>query len=334
MVSAASLQNLTPMPSKWGVATQAIRIPVELTEEIFEMVNQRMQALKEIVLANPKNEWIEVPTDQEDIEEMLAEEPNPVYERMVAEFQAKVVATPEGQAHLAKLEEVRAEWEKLGLLDEPPTSNDALISAIQQPPQAEENINDWLLRQPGYKIETYVLDEGSGELLEQQPPQQEQSTLATKSKQQAKRDRRLNQAKKSGALSGKGFAVSTPKSEIEEKKLLYKNAEILFAKENAKLRKRYADLMQKTLLTCTPGKLQLFEDVTKVCNDFLGSTLKYTTTQLEWEAYFDSKTYYRDFVEGKIPASKTAGGINDQFLSLIFEGLECWVDCYLTVQLG
>lgn len=99
-------------------------------------------------------------------------------------------------------------------------------------------------------------------------------------------------------------------------------------------RVNYADLMQEVLLTCTPGKLQLFEDVTKVCNDFLGSTLKYTTSKSGWEAYLNSKTYYRDFVEGKIPASKTAGGINDQFLSLIFEGLECWIDCYLTVRFG
>ena len=224
----------------------------------------------------------------------------------------------------------------------------ALPTALQneQPPKLEqsqsevcknapvkENFNEWIVRQPGFEIETYVLDEESGELLEQQQLQQpETSTLATK--QQAKRNRRLNQAKKSGALSGKGFAISTQKSEIEEKKLLYKNAEILFAKENAKLRKRYADLMQEVLLTCTPGKLQLFEDVTKVCNDFLGSTLKYTTSESGWEAYLNSKTYYRDFVEGKIPASKAAGGINDQFLSLIFEGLECWIDCYLTVQFG
>lgn len=219
------------------------------------------------------------------------------------------------------------------LPDNPET--DALLETIADAlaPVAEENFNDWIAKQEGYEIESYVLDENSGELLQKQPLQQpETSTLATK--QQAKRNRRLNQAKKSGALSGKGFAVSTPKSEIEEKKLLYKNAEILFAKENAKLRKRYADLMQQTLLTCTPGKLQLFEDVTNVCNDFLGSTLKYTTSKSGWEAYLNSKTYYRDFVEGKIPASKTAGGINDQFLSLIFEGLECWIDCYLTVRFG
>lgn len=219
------------------------------------------------------------------------------------------------------------------LPDNPET--DALLETIADAlaPVAEENFNDWIAKQEGYEIESYVLDENSGELLQKQPLQQpETSTLATK--QQAKRNRRLNQAKKSGALSGKGFAISTQKSEIEEKKLLYKNAEILFAKENAKLRKRYADLMQEVLLTCTPGKLQLFEDVTKVCNDFLGSTLKYTTSESGWEAYLNSKTYYRDFVEGKIPASKTAGGINDQFLSLIFEGLECWIDCYLTVRLG
>jgi hypothetical protein len=337
MVNAASLQNLIPMPSKWGVATQAIRIPAELVEDIFEMVNQRMQALKNAVLANPKNEWIEVPADQEDIEEMLAEEPNPVYEQAVAEFQAKVAATPEGQAHLAKVEEIKAQWQKLGLLDEEPTSNDALISAIQQQPQAEENINDWLFKQPGYEVETYVLDEESGELLEQQQQPQKQSTLAAKqSKQQAKRDRRLNQAKKSGALSGKGFApkqklvTGSGRPDELNGKAFYKAVSALFQKESRIAEENLKVFMREVMLTCSAGKFKIFEDILNHLHHFLvvDLTLKGTMCSAEtWRSYNAYRLDAHERISEKVKPSPKPGGINDRFLQLIAEALDCWQNC-------
>jgi hypothetical protein len=318
------------MPSKWGVATQAIRIPAELVEDIFEMVNQRMQALKNAVLANPKNEWIEVPADQEDIEEMLAEEPNPVYEQAVAEFQAKVAATPEGQAHLAKVEEIKAQWQKLGLLDEEPTSNDALISAIQQQPQAEENINDWLLKQPGYEIETYILDEESGELLEQQPQPQEQSTVATKqSKQQAKRDRRLNQAKKSGALSGKGFAPKQDPVEVRNK-TFYKRVSALFYKESMIAEENLRIFMKKVASSSVPNRYNLFEKVLTNIQEFLVVDL-YCHGKCDREtinSYYDHKKYYHRKIAETFPSIVADNSIEAEFVSLVTDALDCWDYCY------
>lgn len=330
MVSATSLKNLTPMPSKWGVATQAIRVPVELAKEIFEMVNQRMQALKDAVLANPKNEWIEVPADQEDIEEMLAEEPNPVYERMVAEFQAKVAATPEGQAHLAKVEEIKAQWQKLGLLDEPPTSNDALISAIQQPPEAEENINDWLLRQPGYEIETYVLDEESEELLEQQlPSPQKQSIVAAKqTKQQAKRDRRLNQAKKSGALSGKGFAPKQDPVELRGK-TFHKRVSNLFQKESRIAEENLRIFMKKVAASSMPNRYNLFEKVLTNIQEFLVVDL-YCHGKCDKEtvaSYYKHKKYYHSKISETFPSIVSPDNIEAEFVRLVTQALDCWDYC-------
>jgi len=47
MVSNTSLQNLIPMPSRWGVATKAIRVPVEFLQEIYALVEEKVQELKE-----------------------------------------------------------------------------------------------------------------------------------------------------------------------------------------------------------------------------------------------------------------------------------------------
>lgn len=47
MVSDASLQNLIPMPSRWGVATKAIRVPVEFLQEIYALVEEKVAQLKE-----------------------------------------------------------------------------------------------------------------------------------------------------------------------------------------------------------------------------------------------------------------------------------------------
>jgi hypothetical protein len=46
MVADASLQNLIPMPSRWGMATKAIRVPLEFLEDIYTMIEEKVQQLK------------------------------------------------------------------------------------------------------------------------------------------------------------------------------------------------------------------------------------------------------------------------------------------------
>lgn len=72
MVSATSLNNLIPMPSKWGVATKAIRVPIELAEEFLEMANNWAQKFREELAAKAPNiqlgQIVEVPADLTDEE--------------------------------------------------------------------------------------------------------------------------------------------------------------------------------------------------------------------------------------------------------------------------
>jgi len=46
MVADVSLQNLIPMPSRWGMATKAIRVPAQFLEDIYAMIEDKVQQLK------------------------------------------------------------------------------------------------------------------------------------------------------------------------------------------------------------------------------------------------------------------------------------------------
>lgn len=66
MVSTASLQNLIPTQSRWGLATKAVRVPLEFVEDIFAMIEEKMLSFQltsiaptEIIVEQVENEWTE-----------------------------------------------------------------------------------------------------------------------------------------------------------------------------------------------------------------------------------------------------------------------------------
>jgi hypothetical protein len=72
MVSEVSLQNLIPMPSRWGVATKAIRVPLEFLEDIYALVEEKVAQLKEACASAVQAEVV-----QEVVQELGQVEPVP-----------------------------------------------------------------------------------------------------------------------------------------------------------------------------------------------------------------------------------------------------------------
>lgn len=216
------------------------------------------------------------------------------------------------------------------LPDNPET--DALLETIADAlaPVAEENFNEWIAKQEGYEIETYVLDEESGELLEQQQPSpQEQSIVATKqSKQQAKRDRRLNQAKKSGVLSGKGFAPKQDPVELREK-TFHKRVSNLFQKKSRIAEENLRIFMEKVASSSMPNRYNLFEKVLTNIQEFLIVDL-YCHGKCDKEtvaSYYKHKKYYHSKISETFPSIVSPDSIEAEFVRLVTQALDCWDYC-------
>lgn len=189
MVSATSLENLIPMPSKWGVATKAIRVPLELAEEFLTMANTWAEKLRE---AFPNAEIIETEYDP-DLVEM---------ERQALDLGVHPSETPKGRECYPEV--VARINRELGV--------------EEQPKSKEDNFNEWIAKQDGYTVESFELVEEEFVAIETPVAEKISSPAINKkvSKQEAKLARRKANAQKAGKF--KGFA---PKRELtEEEKAL------------------------------------------------------------------------------------------------------------------
>jgi hypothetical protein len=323
MVADVSLQNLIPMPSRWGMTTKAIRVPLEFLEDIYAMIEDKVAQLK-IAIGNDtpadqtEDEWVaeitglpvgfktgdELPTE---IVEAIAEVKSKQTPQQLANEITNQRHDPNYGTH---------EW--IDMMEASPGGKwnwREYLKMVQQEARdgfeaAKEELailklHGWL--EPNFRCKK-PSNKGFG------------NTTTTKpvDRQQAKRDRRKTRADKNPAVAKTNYK---PKQLTPLERFNYDRA-VVFTKTVEDTRDELAIFLNKINNTFERGKLEQYLDFLEANFWVAHEEERHCTS--EWHSEMDwFKEETKASLDSKFGKGKP-GGNNAEFVRLVTILIDAW----------
>lgn len=347
MVADVSLQNLIPMPSRWGMATKAIRVPAQFLEDIYAMIEDKVAQLKIAIGADTpaeqtEEEWVNeilgLPADYQKGDPLPSEIQQEV-DRAKTQAQSEVTlvsANPAAREYFEKMQnsqqqqpvEIQQTADRRDWTKEPPQFTREWIEFRESGP------NGWNWKQKylpnlleearngdaSAKAELKAFKANGVDISESvvvEPSAVDPSTVASKKQQanvekrQAKRDRR------------------EAKAADKKKRETYYKVRAKAIEYEAEDREEFNNFLQYIQETCTPGKLVQYQEFLLKWN-FQSLALVIPSVEKfvedgQWmvEYYALRRAFIKEVIKA-YPPSKTGGSNNDTFRVICIQMVNGW----------
>lgn len=346
MVADVSLQNLIPMPSRWGMATKAIRVPAQFLEDIYAMIEDKVAQLKIVIGADTpaeqtEKEWVNeilgLPADYQKGDPLPSEIQQEI-DRAKTQAQSEVTlvsANPAAREYFEMMQnsqqqqpvEIQQTADLRDWTKEPPQFTREWIEFRESGP------NGWNWKQKylpnlleearngdaSAKAELKAFKANGVDISEPvvvEPSAVAPSTVASKKQQanvekrQAKRDRREARA-------------ADKKKRETYKKINQKAVEL--AEEYGR---KFDSFLYHIQETCTPGKLVQYKEFLLKW-EFEALVQRYPTIEKfdnsEWmQKFYLLRAIFREEINEVFPPSEKGEGNNDDFRSICLDLISTW----------